>query len=344
MMGSFVSALEVLRGNQVESLHLAAAAVVDQDGRLIAELGSGNLVTFTRSSLKPFQALPTVMRGFPDRFGLEDRHVALICSSHSGEDRHVKAAREILEAIGASENNLQCGVHVPLSYRDNEVEIPARTSFSPLHNNCSGKHGGMLALSRILGLPLENYLDLQSPVQRLIRAQAAQAFGVEPNEMAVGIDGCSAPNYAVSLRALASGFARLAASDGPRPPTDDECHQACSRIVTAMRHHPEMVSGEGRFDLALVRATNARLFCKAGGEAVQCVGVPERGWGIAIKVADGAPRAVAPVTVAILQQLDLLNAAESAALEKLAKPTLTNHRGIAIGTMRMVGQMTHHGT
>ena len=342
MKEMFAPAAEVLRGSQTESLHFAAAAVVDREGRLIAQLGSADLVTYSRSSLKPFQALPTVMRGFPDRFGLGDHHLALICASHSGEDRHIGAAREILAAIDAQEDHLQCGVHIPLIYRDNEVPIPARRSFSPLYNNCSGKHSGMLALSRILGLPFENYLDVQSPLQRLIRAQVAQTLGVEPNNMIHGIDGCSVPNYAVSLRTLAYGYARLAASAGPKPRTDDECHDACARIVGAMRGYPEMISGEGRFDLALARATNGRVFCKAGGEAIECAGIPERGWGIAVKIADGAPRAVAPVVVGVLRQLDLLSPAELTALEKLAQPVLTNHRGITIGTIRMIGELVRN--
>jgi len=339
MMELFAPAAEVLRGNQVESLHFAAAAVVDREGQLVARLGSADLVTYSRSSLKPFQTLPTVMRGFPGRFGLDDHHLALICASHSGEERHVQAAREILAAIDAKEDHLQCGVHVPLFYRDNEEPVPARKSFSPIFNNCSGKHSGMLALSRILGLPLENYLDVQSPLQRLIRAQVAQTLGVQPNDMTYGIDGCSVPNYAVPLRALAYGYARLAASAGPKPRTDDECHDACKRIVGAMRSHPEMVSGEGRFDLALAQATNGRVFSKAGGEAVECVGIPERGWGIAVKIADGNARAVAPVVVGILKQLDLLSRDECAALANQATPVLINHRGIEIGTIRMVGEL-----
>ena len=343
MKEPFVPAAEVFRANQLESLHFAAAAVVDCEGQIIAQLGSADLVAYSRSSLKPFQALPTVMRGFPDRFGLDNHHLALICASHSGEERHVKAAREILVAIDAKEEHLQCGVHVPLFYRDNEEPIPARKAFSPIFNNCSGKHSGMLALSRILGLPLENYLDVQSPLQRLIRAQVAQALGVESNDMTYGIDGCSVPNYAVALRSLAYGYARLAASAGPKPRTDDECHDACNRIVSAMRTHPEMVSGEGRFDLALARATNGRVFSKAGGEAVECVGIPERGWGIAVKIADGTARAVAPVVIGILKQLDLLSPSELSALDKLAHPVLTNHRGIEIGKIRMIGELKRCG-
>jgi L-asparaginase II len=342
MMNEYVPVAEVLRGHAVESIHHGAAAVVDKNGTVIAELGSPDFVTYSRSSLKPFQALPTVLRGVPDRFGLKDRHLALMCASHSGEARHVQAAREILEAIDAREEDLQCGVHVPLHYLYESADTPAKSSFSPLHNNCSGKHLGMLALARILGCPFAEYLDLESTVQRLIRERVAGMLNLKPAEMQVAIDGCSAPNYAVPLRSLALGFARLAAAAGPRPATDEECHDACARIVSAMRTYPEMVSGEGRFDLDLARATNGRIFSKAGGEAVECAGIPERSWGVAVKVVDGSSRAIGPLMVWILRELGLLNEAELQELDKYINPVLKNHRDLHIGTIRMTGKLIRH--
>jgi L-asparaginase II len=251
-------------------------------------------------------------------------------------------AREILEAIDAREEDLQCGVHVPLHYLYESAATPAKSSFSPLHNNCSGKHLGMLALARILGCPFAEYLELESPVQRLIRERVAGMLNLKPAEMPVGIDGCSAPNYAVPLRSLALGFARLAAAAGPRPTTDEECHDACARIVSAMRTYPEMVSGEGRFDLDLVRATNGRIFSKAGGEAVECAGIPERSWGVAVKIIDGSTRAIGPMVVWILRELGLLNDTELQELDKYVNPVLKNHRGLNIGTIRMTGNIVLH--
>jgi len=331
-----------MRGDAVESLHHCAAAVVNRNGTVIASLGSPGLVIYSRSSLKPFQIMPTVLRGVPDRFGLKDRHLALMCASHSGEDRHVEVAREILEAIDAREEDLQCGVHVPLHYLYESDGTPAKSAFSPLHNNCSGKHLGMLALARILGCPFSEYLDLDSPVQRLIRERVAAMLSINPADMPVAIDGCSAPNYALPLRSLALGFARLAASAGPKPATDDECHDASARIVSAMRTYPEMVSGEGRFDLELARATNGRVFSKAGGEAVECAGIPECGWGVAVKVADGSTRAVGPLMVWVLQELRLLSDAELQALDKYVNPILKNHRSLHIGTIRMNGKLVRY--
>ena len=339
MSEPYVPAVEVTRGPATESIHICAAAVVDHDGHLIAQLGSAEFETFSRSSLKPFQALPTVLRGFPDRFGLTDRHLAVICASHSGEDRHVNTVREILDVLGATDDDLQCGVHVPLHLRTSDDTIPARDTFSPIHNNCSGKHAGMLALAKILDVPFTGYLDPQSPVQQLIRSRVAGILGLDAEAMPFGVDGCSVPNYLVPLRALAYGYARLAATAGDKPARDEECFDGCHRIVAAMRKHPEMISGEGRFDLNLARATNGRVFSKAGGEAVECVGIPEKGWGVAVKILDGASRAVGPVVVGILDQLGVLSDEERNALDQYIHPVLRNHRGIDIGTMHMVAKL-----
>lgn len=339
MSQPFVPAVEVTRGSSTESIHICAAAVVDHDGRLIAQLGSAELETFSRSSLKPFQALPTVLRGFPDRFGLSERHLAVICASHSGEPRHVTAVREILDVLDAVDDDLQCGVHVPLHLRNSDDAIPPRSTFSPIHNNCSGKHAGMLALAKILDVPFDGYLAPESPVQQLIRSRVAGTLGLDPDSMPSGIDGCSVPNYAVPLRALAYGYARLAATAGGNPPRDEECFDGCHKIVSAMRAYPEMISGEGRFDLNLARATKGRVFSKAGGEAVECAGIPEKGWGVAVKILDGASRAVGPVVVGVLDQLGLLSDDERGALDQYVQPVLRNHRGINIGTMRMIAKL-----
>ncbi|MEW5701054.1 MAG: asparaginase [Candidatus Zixiibacteriota bacterium] len=331
-------AVEVTRGEAIESIHHAAAAVVDCEGNLIAHLGDPGFVTFSRSSLKPFQALAGVRRGVPDRFGFQERHLALVCASHSGEPRHVEAAREMLAAIGARPEDLQCGVHIPLYIHPEEPPIPPKTDFTPLHNNCSGKHSGMLALARVLNAPIDHYLELDSPVQKAIRETVIEMLSLSANEIRTGTDGCSAPNYAVSLRALAAGYARLSQAANPRLGRSPAGAEG-ARIVAAMMRHPEMISGTGRLDLAISEASGGTLFTKAGGEAVECVGVPERGLGIAIKVGDGGTRAVGPLLIGVLRELGLLPDGSAAGLNGFAAPILHNHRGIAIGTARYVGRL-----
>lgn len=335
-------AVAITRGETTESVHCAAVAVVDREGRLIASYGDPHLATYSRSSLKPIQALAAVMRGFPDRFGLTDRHLALACASHSGEDYHVEAAGQILAAIGATGDDLQCGIHIPAYIKPDNGGVPPKATFTTLHNNCSGKHSCMLALARMLNMPLADYLKFDAPTQRLIRGMVAEMTGVAAEDMPHGIDGCSAPNYVLPLSALARGFARLAWATTQAPGSLSEADRAGARNARAMMTYPEMVSGTGRFDLQLVEAAGRRIFSKAGGEAIECVGIPERGWGLALKIGDGGVRAIGPLTVSVLQELGVLDEAAVATLDPVAHPHLKNHRGIQIGTARSLARLKFH--
>ena len=334
-----VPAVEFTRGGMVESVHNAAAAVVDHKGQLVAFFGDPHYVTFSRSSLKPLQALATVMRGFPDKFGLAERHLALACASHSGERMHTQAAQEILDAVGASVSDLQCGVHIPLYLKPENGDIPPKDHFTAIHSNCSGKHSTMLALSRILNAPFPEYLHPDGQVQTLIRQSIVDMIGVEPASLHRGVDGCSAPNYAMPLSALATGFARYAWANSQ--PTDSltDSQRAAAKIVRAMMAHPEMVAGTGRFDLQLATAAGQTLFSKSGAEAVVCVGIVTKGWGVALKIGDGAGRAIPPLMASILDQLGVLDQSAKDRLKSVAHPRLKNVRGLEVGTARAIARL-----
>ena len=330
MPHSFAPLVEVLRGGIVESVHYGAVAVVDRDGRLLYGAGDPEVVTYTRSSLKPLQALPFVAAGGLDRYRLTVQETALLCASHSGEPRHVEAAASILAKAGNDASDLQCGTHPPVHY-DVRGAIPPPPPYSPLSHNCSGKHSGMLAHCAACGYEKAGYLDMQHPLQREIRTAVAAMAGVPEGALRAGVDGCSAPNYAMPLARLALAFARLASVDD-----DPAFGRAPKRLADAMTAAPEMVSGDGRSDLALTRAGRGDWVCKVGAEAVQAIGIRSRGWGIAIKVADGGRRALLPATIAALEQAGLLDDGARAALASLANPTLRNYRGIAVGAERAV--------
>ncbi len=325
---TYVPLAVATRNGTVESTHYGAVAVSDRDGRVIFCAGDPHVVIFTRSALKPVQALPFVAAGGVERFGFAPPQVALLCASHSGEPRHVAAVGGMLARSGATVADLQCGTHAPGFY-DARGELPPPPPYSPLAHNCSGKHAGMLAYCALCGHAKAGYLDPAHPLQAAIRQAVSAMTGVPEAALVAGIDGCSAPNYAVPLAALARAYARLA--DG----RDDATYGAAPRaLAEAMTRHPEMVSGERRSDLALMTAGRGDWVAKIGAEGVQAVGVRSHGLGIAVKIADGQKRGLAPAVIAVLDQLGLLDAAARDVLAAWREPSLTNYRGLVTGDVR----------
>jgi L-asparaginase II len=316
------------RGGAVESVHAGSVAVVDRHGRLLYSAGDADTLTFTRSALKPLQALPFVAGGGVERFGYSQPQVALLCASHSGEPRHVDAVADMLVRAGNTAEDLQCGTHAP-GYFELRGEHPPPPPWSPLAHNCSGKHSGMLAYCVQCGHGKHDYLAFEHPLQQAIRRAVARFTSVPEDRLVSGVDGCSAPNYAVPLSRLAHAFARLATAD-----IDPDYGRAPRTLADAMSAHPEMVSGERRNDLALMRAGRGDWVTKVGAEGVQAIGIRSRGWGIAIKVADGNARGLHPASVAVLDQLELLDEAARAALSGWARPPVKNYRGIVTGDIR----------
>jgi L-asparaginase II len=315
----------VTRGAAVESIHYGSVAVVDRNGRLLYAAGDPQCLTMTRSALKPLQAVPFAAAGGPQRYGFSPAQIALMCASHSGEPRHVEGVAAMLASCGCGPGDLQCGAHAPGFY-DARGEVPPPPPYSPLAHNCSGKHAGMLAYCAALGLPTQSYLAFDHPLQQAIRRSVAHFTAVAEADLVAAIDGCSAPNYGVPLARLAFAYARLASER-----VDAQFGPAPRLLADAMTAHPEMVSGEGRNDLAYMRAGRGDWVTKIGAEGVQAVGVRSAGLGIAIKVADGAKRGLHPATVAVLDQLGLLDADQRAALAGWREPTVRNYRGIATG-------------
>jgi L-asparaginase II len=333
----YVPLAEVTRGGLVESVHAGAIAVVDASGRLVYSAGDPGVVIFTRSSLKPLQALPFVARGGHTKYGLTPPEIAVMCASHSGEPRHEAAARSILAKSGRRERELLCGTHPPIFYSLNGRLPVSGEVFTPAQHNCSGKHAGMLAFCALTGSDTANYLDFDHPIQKVIRRAVADFTGVAEDQMGRGVDGCSAPNYAVPLAALARAFARLSLDRD-----DPQYGQAPRTIFSAMTAHPEYVSGEKRNDLAIMQAGRGDWVAKVGAEAVQGVGIRSRGWGIAIKIADGHTRALYPVTVEVLRQIGLLDRPETTPLAPFQNPPIKNYREIETGVVRPTFRLNTH--
>jgi L-asparaginase II len=318
-------------GYPVENIHYGSVAVVDVSGRLLWSAGDPDAMTFTRSALKPFQALPFVLDGGPARFGLTRDELALLCASHSGEEKHLAGVESILGKIGLDEHHLECGCAAPLYYDAVGLPAPIGRRWRTLHHNCSGKHSGFLAWCRLHDAPLAGYVDPAHPLQQAIRATLAEAVQINPENLPTGLDGCSAPNYAMPLARLAHLYARLA--QGGR---DARLGSAFGDLFDAMTARPDLVSGEARTDLAWMTAGDGDWVAKIGADAVQAIGIRSAGIGIAIKVGDGAVRALHPATYSVLEQVGLLDAKRREHLEPYRNPLIRNARGSVAGDVRAV--------
>lgn len=330
-MTSFVPLVETTRGGTPESLHFGALAVCDARGRLLARVGDAHRVVFTRSTLKPLQALPFVQDGGVRHFGLTKANLAMLCASHSGEPMHVAQVEDVLAKAGVPWQRLQCGCHVPIFAELGGYPPPAPGSYDERHHNCSGKHAGFLAWCVQHGQPVETYLDPAHPLQQAVRRAVAEAVGLQEQQLVMGIDGCSAPNYAMPLAHLASGFARLA---GGR--SDPQFGESFDLLAGAMTAHPDLVSGTGRNDLAFMEAGRGDWVTKVGADGVQVVASRSRGEALALKISDGNTLALYAATVEALDQLGWLDEAQRQALQPWRRDTITSVKGVPVGARRPV--------
>jgi L-asparaginase II len=318
--------VDVFRGEVIESQHRVHIAVVHADQGLTASAGNPAHVGFVRSAIKMFQALPLVEAGGVARFGLTSQELALCTASHGGEPFHVTAARSILAKAGLTEDDLACGPHPPMHAPSAEALRIAGVPPSRIHNNCSGKHGGLLAFTRHSGWSTSGYHEFSHPTQRRILATLSHWMSVPAEDVEHAVDGCGLPTYALPLDAVAHGCARFAAAAAGGQPGP-------AQILEAMTRHPEYVAGTDRLCTDLMRAARGSLFAKVGAEGFYCAGIPARRLGIALKVEDGATRASEPALIATLRHLDAIGDAEAEQLHRYAHPAILNTRGEIVGSI-----------
>jgi L-asparaginase II len=322
--------VEVMRGGLVESRHRGAVAVADPGGAIVLGVGDVAMPVFARSAVKALQALPLVESGAAERYGLGEEELALACASHSGEPAHVEGATRMLAKAGLDPSALACGAHWPLSQA--AAYALARTGTpSALHNNCSGKHAGFLAVARALGVDHAGYGQPGHPVQRGVHSVLQDMTGLALPADRRAIDGCSVPTWAAPLQSLAHAFAKFAT--GHRLSSDRA--RAAARLRAACTGQPWYVAGTGRFGTEIVRLLGERIFFKSGAEGVACGALPTLGLGFAIKCDDGGGRATEAVTAALIAGLLPLSEAEQRALAPFAQPTLRNWNGIEVGALRV---------
>ncbi len=322
---------KVIRGETLESIHRGHLLIVDGSGKEIAKIGNPETLAFIRSSAKPFQAIPFITSGAADAFGFLEDEIALACASHSGERIHTELVSKMLAKIGLSEPDLKCGAHLP--FAEKRATEMVRTGEKPtqLHNNCSGKHAAMLAFASHIGADLKTYDLLENPIQQVILRTVSEFTETPTREIPIAVDGCAAPNFALSVRAMAKGFLKLVF---PPKEFDENLRAACRRIVSAMWKHPELIGGTERLDTILMAAASGKFISKIGAEGVWLCGVlPSEkypsGLGIALKIEDGDDkRARAVISVEVLRQLGIF---EAEILKNYSPLPIKNRRGDGVG-------------
>ena len=321
---------ETVRGNWVENRHRGAFAIVDAQGQIIASAGDIERPVFPRSAIKSMQALAIFAREAEGKFHHTDEELALACASHHGEDVHVATAKRLLSRIGLSAADLECGSHAPTN---SAARVALRASGgepSPLHNNCSGKHSGMLSVALAMGVPTKGYVGREHEVQRAVRAAVEVVIGDPLSEDRCGTDGCSIPTFAAPLRAFAFGFARMATGQGIAP----ELANASRRLFDAATSHPLLVAGTGHADTLIMEAFGGRVMQKVGAEGVQCGAIRDKGWGYALKCDDGNIPASQAMLAGLLLRYAEPDEGQRAVLERFREQTIRSVRGADVGVLR----------
>ena len=319
--------VDVSRGKAVESTHHVQGVVCSAAGDEELCAGDPEILTYWRSAMKPFQSIPLFEDGVVEAFGLEPEDIALICASHGGMRQHTERVATLLRRLGLNEDHLHCGPHPPFDRDTSRAIVCAGRLPGRMHNNCSGKHAGMLALATHKGWPIEGYARLDHPVQRRIQESLAEWMDHEPKDHHWALDGCGVPTLRMPLHEMARAYSRLVrhARAG---------HAAAASVVSAMTKFPELTSSPGRVPLQIMLATKGRLLAKEGAEGVLCVAALDDDWGLAVKVEDGAIRAVGPATVRLMELAGVLRAGERSALSEVSEAVIENTLGSEVGRVR----------
>ncbi len=325
--------IETTRGGVVESRHRGSLAVVDSDGHIRFSLGDITTTVFPRSAIKALQAVASFETGAIEKFSLGNAEVAIACASHTGEPEHVVTAEGILNEAGLGRDDLECGPHWP-SYETAALNLAGKGERPcSLHNNCSGKHAGMLISAVCQGHETSGYIKPEHEVQRRVRSVIEGFCDVDLSDAPMGTDGCSLPTWAMPLEKLAYGFARFGTGDSLEP----ERVKLCQKIRSAVAEFPFMVAGSNRFCTRIMKQLGQQAFVKTGAEGVFCASLPQLGLGLALKIDDGASRGSEVVLAHLLQKLGVVDADEFAAE---LEPGILNRNNIKTGDIKAASALS----
>lgn len=322
--------IHVYRGNIVESKHYGTVVVVDHVGNVVSEIGDSQREIFARSSMKLFQVIPAIEAGIVEKYDLGPKDISLFCASHSGENFHTETVTKDLLKADLQIDALKCGTHPPRHVKTYENMLKEQKEFSAIHNNCSGKHTGMLLTAKALHEEVDNYYELSHPVQQRILHTISDLCEYPAEKIQMGVDGCGVPVHCLPMYNIALGYANLATNSKYNTPRT----KAIQTMVHAITMEPEMIGGTNRFCSDLMRVCKGKLIAKAGAEGVYCIGHTHKHLGIVIKIDDGNSRASYPAAMEVLKQLALISDEEYNELIEYACPNVLNARNEVVGELK----------
>ncbi|MGO2356410.1 MAG: asparaginase [Marinomonas foliarum] len=312
--------VQVTRGGIVESEHNIKAVIVSSMGEVIESWGDVEALVYPRSAIKAMQALAFIEMGGAERFGFSDDEISICCASHNGEPEHVATVQSMLDKLASTEADFECGCHWPMRVEAGYVLAGEGKEPNQLHNNCSGKHAGMLGLAKLLGVSSEGYIGIDHPVQQKIADTMADMCDYDYSTAPWSPDGCSAPTWAMPLTNLALAFAKFASPDS----LSTERQKACKTLYDAVVEYPFMVAGTARYCTDMMRILQKRVFLKVGAEGVYIAAIPELKLAIALKCDDGAVRAAESVMTALLDYVGITSFVADNIMQKYRSVTLKN--------------------
>ena len=314
--------VNIHRGEQIESTHTIHAIVINKNKQNIFSCGNPKKITCIRSSFKPFQAYPIIYYGGHKKYKFTQSEIALLCASHNGEPKHVNAAQNMLKKIKLTHKKLECGQHFPSHIQTKRKIIQNKIKLKPLYNNCSGKHVGMLTLSKLLKNKTKNYIQPNHPVQKSILEFLNTNHSLKPSS--IGVDGCGAIAPFFPIQDIAQLYLDFGLSLDPNYLT----------LYKAITKFPYMIAGQNRFDSFFTKLMNGQGLCKGGAEGVIGLYLKSIKHGpiaLGLKVEDGNHRARAAAVVRILKEIQALPLTQTSKLEQFTNKPRLNHSKRKIG-------------